>query len=151
LLAEGTYVKLIWAGIDKEHQHLCPNGYNWNRRTDLKHRFGKELSELPIQEAWKWQEKRFNDWKRGHPLTWRYQTINFMKFPREVIDHISILRAEVVKYAAGETLSLSDFPSYDSTVMQEIRALQHTVEACHSPALPLLEPHQTDPRLLCMV
>jgi hypothetical protein len=44
---EGTYVKLIWTGIDKEHQHLCPNGYNWKRRTDLKDRFGKELSELP--------------------------------------------------------------------------------------------------------
>ncbi|KAJ8226326.1 hypothetical protein LV156_008996 [Aspergillus fumigatus] len=60
---EGTYVKLIWTGIDKEHQHLCPNGYNWNRRTDLKDRFGKKLSELQIWVAWKRQEERFNDWE----------------------------------------------------------------------------------------
>ncbi|KAH1970746.1 hypothetical protein KXV92_007586, partial [Aspergillus fumigatus] len=61
--AEGTYLKLIWTGIDKEHQHLCPNGYNWNRRTDLNSRFGKEMSELRIQKAWELQEKRFNDWE----------------------------------------------------------------------------------------
>lgn len=175
--AEGTYLKLIWTGIDKEHQHLCPNGYNWNRRTDLNNRIGKEMSELRIQKAWELQEKRFNDWEgkrnpgtpgrsptpfpfdvfyrrkrggsvllqaryataikreetpfastqatetattpnplmvtnrpgatsssetearkrqearfndweRGHPFASRYQTINIMRFPREVIDRI---------------------------------------------------------------
>jgi hypothetical protein len=61
------------------------------------------------------------------------------------------LRAKVVKYAAGETLSLSDFPSGDTTVMGKYLHSKHVVEACHSPALPLLEPHQTDPQLRCMV
>jgi hypothetical protein len=62
-------------------------------------------------KARKRQEARFNDWERGHPFAWRYQTINVMKFPREVIDRISSFLPPRSRVAFLSSLNLQPWES----------------------------------------
>jgi hypothetical protein len=62
--APTTYIKIKWKDIDEEHKHLCREGCNWIRRTDLKDLIGEEMAELKIKQAWERQETRYNTWTR---------------------------------------------------------------------------------------